>query len=240
MQTPRQERFDTIGRLFRYPTEQYAADAAALAATLAALGSRAAEPLSRFASFAQSVTLHELEETFTRTFDLSPACAAEIGWHLFGEEYLRGLFMVRIRNEMRERGLEETGELPDHVVHLLAVIAAMENDSARELARACMCPAVGKMQRSLEGGDPPFRPLVDALAELLLEEFDLPREALEAEEGDTAEFIHSDPLHGPACGASGCSSGGCNGDETPETFSLDLSRDRPTTAPTAAAKETMP
>ncbi|MEX2188225.1 MAG: nitrate reductase molybdenum cofactor assembly chaperone [Pirellulales bacterium] len=240
METARQVRFDMLGRLFRYPTEQYVADAAALATALDAIGSRAAESLAQFAAFAQSTTLHELEETYTRTFDLNPACAAEIGWHLFGEEYLRGLFMVRIRNEMRERGLEETGELPDHVVHLLALVAAMENDSARELARACMCPAVGKMQRSLEEGDPPFRPLVDALAELLLEEFDLPRETLHAEEGDTASFVESDPLRGPACGAGGCGGGGI-----PETVSLDLSRPRPAastanTAKPAAAKETLP
>lgn len=203
METTRQLRFNALGRLFRYPTEDYARGASQLAEALAADGSRAAEPLARFASYAVSIPLHELEETYTRTFDLNPSCAAEIGWHLFGEEYLRGLFMVRIRNEMRERGLEESGELPDHVVHVLAVLAAMEPDSAREFARACVCPAVGKMQRSLEEGDPPFRPLVDALADLLLEEFDLPPEALHAEEGDTAAFVDGDPLHGPPCGACG-------------------------------------
>lgn len=210
-------RFDAIGRLFRYPTEGYPALARELAKALRAGGGRAAESLARFADFAASVSPHELEETFTRTFDLNPACAAEIGWHLFGEEYLRGLFMVRIRAEMRERGLEETGELPDHVVHVLAVLAAMEPKPAREFARACVCPAVGKMQRALAEGAPPFRPLVDALAEMLLEAFDLPADALEAEEGDTAAFVGSDPLRGPACGAGGCR-------PEPETVALDLSR----------------
>jgi nitrate reductase delta subunit len=146
---------------------------------------------------------NELEETFTRTFDLNPACTADLGWHLFGEEYLRGLFMVRIRKEMRERRLEETGELPDHVVHVLAVLAAMEHDRARELARACVCPAVGKMQRALADGNPPFRPLVDALAELLLERFALPVDALTAEETDSS--MGSDPLSQSPCDAGGCS-----------------------------------
>ena len=137
--------------------------------------------------------------------------------------------MVRMRAELRERGLEETGELPDHVVHVLAVLAAMERGPARALARACVCPAVGKMQRALDekngGGQPPFRPLVDALAELLLEEFELPADALCAEEGDTAAFVASDPLHGPPCGA-----GGCGGE--PELFSLEPSCARPASAPT--------
>jgi hypothetical protein len=114
-------------------------------------------------------------------------------------------------------------------VHVLAVLAAMEPDPARGLARACVCPAVGKMQRALDekngGGQRPFRPLVDALAELLLEEFDLSADALCAEEGDTAAFVASDPLHGPPCGA-----GGCGGE--PELFSLKPSCARPAPAPT--------
>jgi nitrate reductase molybdenum cofactor assembly chaperone len=226
-----QTRFDAIGRLFRYPTEGYAALARELAKAQRASGSRAATAIGRFADYATSVSPHELEETFTRTFDLNPACAAEIGWHLFGEEYLRGLFMVRIRTEMRERGLEETGELPDHVVHVLAVLAAMEPAAACEFARACVCPAVGKMQRALAEGDSPFRPLVEALAEMLLEAFDLPAETLEAEEGDTAAFVGSDPLHGPPCGACG---GG------PELYSLERAHPREGSASAAAIEETSP
>lgn len=225
-----QTRFDAIGRLFRYPTEGYLALARELAKSLCTGSSRAAEPMARFADYVASIPPHELEETFTRTFDLNPACAAEIGWHLFGEEYLRGLFMVRIRAEMRERGLEESGELPDHVVHVLAVLAAMEPKPAREFARACVCPAVGKMQRALAEGDPPFRPLVDALAAMLLEAFDLSADALEAEEGDTAAFIGSDPLHAPACGMGGC----C---PAPETVALELPRSEPAPASDRTTKE---
>ena len=119
--------------------------------------------------------------------------------------------MVHMRNQMRERGLEETGELPDHLVHVLAVLADMDEEPAREMARACVCPALGKMLASIDkeqvkaeaaaaktqadrtptntarrypvpATSQPFRPLVEALAELVLEEFDLPRSALGSKE----------------------------------------------------------
>jgi len=43
------------------------------------------------------------------TFDINPACALEVGWHLFGEDYMRGQFLVRMREELSK--YEIAGEL---------------------------------------------------------------------------------------------------------------------------------
>lgn len=213
MNARRIERFDGLARLFRYPGDDYADRAAVLLDHLNEHQSRAAEPMREFARYVVEASLDELEETYTRTFDLNPSCSAEIGWHLFGEEYVRGLFMVHMRQQMRDRGLEETGELPDHLAPVLRVLAAMDDDPAREMARACVCPAVGKMLASLDreeaktGAAPqPFRPLVSALAELVLEEFGLPRSALEAQEDEPNPLANGeDPLRSYPCG--GCGQG---------------------------------
>ena len=144
-----------------------------------------------------------------------------------------------MRDQMRKRGLEETGELPDHLVHVLAVLADMDNEPAREMARACVCPAIGKMLASIDkeqakakaaanansaNSTPnnaarrclapaisqPFRPLVAALAELVLEEFDLPCSALEAREEEQNPFPAGvDPLHSAPGNAGLC--GDCSG-----------------------------
>ena len=56
----------------------------------------------------------------------------------FGEEYARGMFLVRMREEMRKYNLAESVELPDHISHVLAVVAAMPDDEAPVLsARVC-------------------------------------------------------------------------------------------------------
>jgi nitrate reductase delta subunit len=207
MTARRHDIFDAFGRLFRYPGEDYTEHARQLEGLLCSRKSRAGG-IEGFVRYVESQPLYDLEEAYTRAFDLNPTCTLEVGWHLFGEEYVRGLFMVRMRNEMRSHGLEETGELPDHVVHVLAVLGAMEPDAARELARACVCPAVGKMlasfdkpaqdQKTAAPAEQPFRPLVESLAEVLLEEFDLPRIALEAAKDGTMGTAR--PLHRSPCG----------------------------------------
>ena len=131
MNSLRQARFDDLARLFRYPLEDYAADAAALAARLSAERSAAADSMREFVQYTGRASLHELEEAYTRTFDLNPSCSPEIGWHLFGEEYVRGLFMVRMRNEMRERGLDISGhrarQLTPELVHAADLVLVMES-----------------------------------------------------------------------------------------------------------------
>ncbi|MBL8849760.1 MAG: hypothetical protein JNG89_08750, partial [Planctomycetaceae bacterium] len=73
-------------RLLSYPQPGYAASASALQRALALRFPEAAAQLADFVKFAESRSIEELEEEFTRTFELNPACALEVGWHLFGEE----------------------------------------------------------------------------------------------------------------------------------------------------------
>ena len=100
----------------------------------------AAKAAADFGAFAEQHELWEVEEAFTRTFDVNPTCALEVGWHLFGEEYARGMFLVRMREELRKYSLPESAELPDHIAHVLAVVAAMPDDEAAQL-RAGLRPA---------------------------------------------------------------------------------------------------
>ena len=44
--------------------------------------------------------------------DINPECTLEVGWQLYGEDYNRGAFLVRMRAWMRSVGVEERGELP--------------------------------------------------------------------------------------------------------------------------------
>ena len=87
-----------------------------------------------------------LEELYTRTFDINPVCSLETGWHLFGEDYNRGAFLVRMRGLLRQHGIEEGAELPDHLESALRVLGVMEGDAAKELACEFILPAVIKMR----------------------------------------------------------------------------------------------
>lgn len=160
-------------RLLNYPQPGYAASASALQRALALRFPEAAAQLADFAKFAESRSVEELEEEFTRTFELNPECALEVGWHLFGEEYARGLFLVRMREELRRHGLEEDRELQDHLTHVLALLAAMRPESAAPFVRACVWPALGRMQQALSRSGSPYAALFAALRIGLQQAFEL-------------------------------------------------------------------
>ncbi len=154
--------FDCLADLLGYPREDYPARVQALVA--AAAGTSLADLANAFAAGLAEVPPLELEELYTRTFDLNPVCALEVGWHLFGEDYNRGLFLVKVRGLLAQHGVAEAAELPDHLSHVLRLLARLPRDEAGAFAYAIVQQAVAAMVKGLEAQDNPFEPLVQAVA----------------------------------------------------------------------------
>lgn len=151
--------YKALAQLLTYPNAGYGD-----------LAQRAPEALSQLGSFAsgvQGLSLTELQELFTRTFDLSPACSLEVGWHLYGEEYARGAFMVSMREQLRRLAVQENGELPDHLTHVLLLVDAMGADERGLFIGSFVLPAVRKMVKALEGKDNPYGGVIKAVEEVL-------------------------------------------------------------------------
>jgi nitrate reductase assembly molybdenum cofactor insertion protein NarJ len=98
----------------------------------------------------------ELEETFVRTFENNAERALELGRHLHGENYARGSFMARMRGLLRQLGIKESVELPDHVSHLLSVVSRAEPALARALARTVVVPALTKIEEGFGEKQNPY------------------------------------------------------------------------------------
>ncbi len=109
-----------------------------------------------------------MQELYIQTFEFNPACTLEIGWHLFGENYERGEFLVRMRDELRRHGIVETTELPDHLTHVLQLIGRMEREEACRLAGEIVLPALDKMQMT---EDNPYRPVFEDIRKKLRADF---------------------------------------------------------------------
>jgi nitrate reductase delta subunit len=157
----------STGDLLTYPVDGYGRDLPAVAASVAGQDAEAAAALAAFAAYIRDTSIESLQEAFTQTFDLNPVCALEVGWQLFGEEYERGAFMVHMRQLLREHGVPERGELPDHLSSLLALLSRLDTDQARAFAADALQPAVGKMLAAIEKSESPFRPLMDAVGRML-------------------------------------------------------------------------
>lgn len=120
----------------------------------------------RLALFFQAIltlTPSEREELFVRTFDFDPATTLELGWHLYGEDYRRGEFLVRCREILRRVGVPERGELPDHAGRLLPALALLPDEEAVPFVETTVLPALRRLLEALSARHNPYADLVAAL-----------------------------------------------------------------------------
>jgi len=154
---------DHVAGLLRYPTEGFESRFDKALAAVEAVDLEFAESFAPLARRVGELTSTEMEELYTRTFDINPLCTLEIGWQLYGEDYNRGALLVRMRSMMRSVGVVETTELPDHLVHVLPVLGRVDEDMARELAGGFVLPALRKMLDAFAEKDNPYWSLLTGL-----------------------------------------------------------------------------
>lgn len=166
------EIYDLFGRMLSYPEADYQA---VVAESRALLGAAAAADVGVFADRLQPLSVGDLQELFTMTFDLNPVSSPEVGWHLHGETYERGEFMVRARQLLRDCGIRESGELPDHLCHLLPALPRLPPAAARTLIGETILPALEKMIAPLAARDNPFDLLLNGIRRVLTQELAAPQ-----------------------------------------------------------------
>jgi nitrate reductase delta subunit len=155
-----------LGHLFRYPDQEYLQHLDHVGQALAE--EEVKEMLEPLRSFVAHSDFTELEELFTRTFDMNPLTCLEVGWHLYGEDYKRGEFLVKMRQALAQYDLPESEELPDHMSHCLQLLAFMEPQEAPVLAEGYLLPALKKILKGLKPENP-FRGLLEGLERLFVD-----------------------------------------------------------------------
>jgi nitrate reductase delta subunit len=149
------EAYARIADMFEYPDKDYLAKVGAGANT---------DALFAFARAIESCSLSELQEVYTRTFDLNPTGALEIGFHLFGENYKRGEFLANLRETEAPFELGQEHQLPDYLPVLLRLLPKLGDEELRmSLIADCMIPAIDKMVAALKDQENPYRSLLKAL-----------------------------------------------------------------------------
>jgi len=169
-----------LARLLEYPDAAYPGWLAMCRGQGCPGGADAADSLRAFADRVAGEPIEALQELFTRTFDFDPKCTLDVGWHLYGENYERGDFLARMREELARHGVEEGRELPDHLPRLLEVMSRATSDLASELSGRFVLPAVERIR----GGLDPESPFVLVMAVV----------------HDAASAMTSVPAGGPARG----------------------------------------
>jgi len=131
----------------------------------------AADPLARFLARAERGPPGELEEIYTATFDLQPACAPYLGTHLCGETPKRTAFLSQLAGVYAASGFRPRGELADHLSEVLAFLAESPDEVERDvLLRDGLVPALERMVATLRDRENPYRDLLAALLAFLAPE----------------------------------------------------------------------
>jgi nitrate reductase delta subunit len=160
------ELFDALAAVVDYPHGDLHSRVRAGLAELSAVNPAAAAELERFAAEVAGMSIGELQEQYTATFDLDPACALDTGWHLFGDAHQRGAFMAALREELERAGVRDTAQLPDHLTSVLRLVGREHPVSASGLA-ALIAPAIDTVHRALARRQSPYVHVLAAIRAVL-------------------------------------------------------------------------
>ncbi len=129
-------------------------------------------------------SLRQLQELYTNAFDLRPDCTPNVGYHLFGDDARRGLFLAELKGRMESRGMPLGVELPDHIALLLRYLDIAEEEERTIVIVDCLIPAVARMVEVLKPGGNPYEHALSALLSLLRHQHE--GFGMSAEAGDPA------------------------------------------------------
>ncbi len=160
--------YGSLADLLDYPSAGLPSRAAACAesADAAVKGD-----LESFLDLVRGLSEGDLEELYTRTFDLQPESCLYIGHHLFGEDWRRGMFMARLNHRYAESGFSGSAECPDWLPTVLRFLEAEPRaPETEELLRECVIPAAARLLRVLNDRSNPYAAVLRALLHFLAPE----------------------------------------------------------------------
>lgn len=145
--------YEHLARLFDYPQLDYPRWVQSVYDLLAGRYVIAAAEIAAFAqvlptegeTFTQEA-LDEVQEIFTRSFDVQSITTLGVGYVMFGDDYKRGELLVNLNREHREAGIDLGAELPDHLPNVLRLVARWEDrELATEFVEEVLHPCLERM-----------------------------------------------------------------------------------------------
>lgn len=132
--------------LLAYPRSDVAQTARESRDLLASEFPRAAALIGEFMTFAERTPRDMIEEIFTATFDLNASCHPYIGYHMFGEAYMRSQLMLELQGRFRQYGFDPGTELPDHISVLLRFMSVCPDaEQCEEIGREAILRTIEPM-----------------------------------------------------------------------------------------------
>ncbi|MCC6220356.1 MAG: hypothetical protein IT291_03845 [Deltaproteobacteria bacterium] len=140
-----------LSTLFDYPSDGYVERARAVCDVLRSRYGEAVEHLTSFVDIISQMQLLEIQELYTRSFDVQAITTLDVGYVLFGDDYKRGELLANLNGEHRKCDNDCGCELADHLPNLLRLVAKLHDEElVEELVDEIMAPALRKMTAEFE------------------------------------------------------------------------------------------
>jgi|YelNatPaOPRAMG01_1025707.scaffolds.fasta_scaffold132285_1 nitrate reductase molybdenum cofactor assembly chaperone len=158
---------EKFGRVLTYPGDGYLFEVEACVNAANEIDVEAGRLMGEFRNALRGLSIEQAQELYVQTFDLNPICALEVGWQLYGDNYDRGNFLVKMRQELERHSVPENVELPDHLCNVLPLLARVDHAETRSFTEASVRPALKKMLAAFAGKGNPFENVLKALDRLV-------------------------------------------------------------------------
>lgn len=164
--------YETLARLLDYPTSDYLPMAKVLRDKLSISHPQAATSFAEFITAIEGLSLDNLEEMFTRTFDIAPICVPYLSSYAFGEEsYERGDLMSKLKEAYAQTGFQCGNELPDHLRILLSFLSTLKFQEGQDLVNYVMSKPLSEMLDRLTTAKNPYAMLMKTIITILEADF---------------------------------------------------------------------
>ena len=126
-----------------------------------------------FSKFAKKRTLEDLQELYTRTFDINPVSSLYASVHLFGEEsFKRAELMAKLKEEYIKSNFDSGSELPDFIPVILKFVTHLKDDHKyNDLLSLCVIKPLNSILEKFNN-DNPYRALVSFIRQVVKKSLD--------------------------------------------------------------------
>lgn len=132
---------------------------------------KAVKSLQTYQDLIRGLSVCELQEMYSRTFDLNPICSPALSVHLFGvESFKRSHLMVGLLDMYRTAGFAVAGETADHMSTVMQFLPIAASDEREEIMQFILLPGLAKIAEFLESKSSPYSYLIQAAISVLRQE----------------------------------------------------------------------
>ncbi len=157
-----------LAKLLDYPDKNYISQLRTIINYFQEKSPATSRFLEDFLSQLLDLSLEQIQEIQTATFDVNPICVPYVSVHLFGEEsFKRSQLMAGLAMAYADEEFDSGKELADHLRNILNFAPYFKAEEWDELVSFVLLDSVEKMQGKLKQPDHVFLPLLNAILERL-------------------------------------------------------------------------